>query len=64
MMFLGNRASPSTTLQTKQGSVRTGRWVSFEAEFADRFRVGELVEHTGWVDTEGLLRQLGHHREG
>jgi predicted ester cyclase len=41
----------------------TGRWVSFEAEFADRFRGGELVEHTGWVDTEGLLRQLGHHRE-
>ena len=36
----------------------------FEAEFADRFRGGELVEHTGWVDTEGLLRQLGHHREG
>jgi predicted ester cyclase len=42
----------------------TGRWVSFEAEFADRFRGGELVEHTGSVDTEGLLRQLGHHREG
>jgi predicted ester cyclase len=42
----------------------TGRWVSFEAEFTDRFRGGELVEHTGWVDTEGLLRQLGHHREG
>jgi predicted ester cyclase len=33
----------------------TGRWVSFEAEFTDRFRGGELVEHTGWVDTEGLL---------
>jgi predicted ester cyclase len=42
----------------------TGRWVTFEAEFADRFRGGELVQHTGWVDTEGLLRQLGHHREG
>ncbi len=42
----------------------TGRWVRFEAEFTDRFRGGELVEHTGWVDTEGLLRQLGHHREG
>jgi predicted ester cyclase len=42
----------------------TGRGVSFEAEFTDRFRGGELVEHTGWVDTEGLLRQLGHHREG
>jgi predicted ester cyclase len=41
----------------------TGRWVSFEAEFTDRFRGGEVVEHTGWVDTEGLLRQLGHHRE-
>jgi predicted ester cyclase len=42
----------------------TGRWVSFETEFTDRFRRGELVEHTGRVDTEGLLRQLGHHREG
>jgi predicted ester cyclase len=42
----------------------TGRWGSFEAEFADRFSGGELVEHTGWVDTEGLLLQLGHHREG
>ena len=40
----------------------TGRRVSFEAEFTDRFREGELVEHTGWVDTEGLLRQLGHRR--
>jgi predicted ester cyclase len=40
----------------------TGRWVSFEVEFTDRFRRGELVEHTGWVDTEGLLRQLGHHQ--
>jgi predicted ester cyclase len=42
----------------------TGRRVSFEAEFTDRFRGGVLVEHTGWVDTEGLLRQLGHLREG
>ena len=42
----------------------TGRRVSFEAEFTDRFRGGELVEHTGWVDTEWLLRQLGHYREG
>lgn len=42
----------------------TGRWVSFEAEFTDRLRGGELVEHTGWVDNEALLRQLGHHREG
>jgi len=41
----------------------TGRRVSFEAEFTDRFRGGALVEHTGWVDTEELLRQLGHHRE-
>ncbi len=41
----------------------TGRWVSFEAEFTDRFRGVELVEHAGWADTEGLLRQLGHHRE-
>ena len=23
--------------------------MSFEAEFADRFRGGELVEHTGWT---------------
>lgn len=42
----------------------TGRRVGFEAEFADRFRDGELVEHAGEADTEGLLRQLGHHREG
>jgi predicted ester cyclase len=42
----------------------TGRWVSFEAEFTDCFRGGELVEHMGRVDTDGLLRQLGHHREG
>jgi predicted ester cyclase len=41
----------------------TGRGVSFEAEFEDSFRGGELVEHTGRVETEGLLRQLGHHRE-
>jgi len=42
----------------------TGRGVNFEAEFTDRFRGGKLVEHTGQVDTEGLLRQLGHHQEG
>jgi predicted ester cyclase len=42
----------------------TGRRVSFEAEFVDRFSGGLLVEHTGQVETEGLLRQLGHHREG
>ena len=40
----------------------TGRRVSFEAEFADRFRGGALVEHAGEADTEGLLEQLGHHR--
>jgi predicted ester cyclase len=42
----------------------TGRWVSFEAEFVDRFRGGKLVEHVGEADTEELLRQLGHHGEG
>lgn len=42
----------------------TGRRVSFEAVFSDRFRDGELVEHAGEADTEGLLRQLGHQREG
>ncbi len=42
----------------------TGRRVSFEAEFVDRFSGGLLVEHAGRADTEGLLRQLGHHREG
>jgi predicted ester cyclase len=42
----------------------TGRRVSFRTEFVDRFRGGEMVEHAGWADTEGLLRQLGHHREG
>lgn len=41
----------------------TGRKVSFEAMFSDRFRDGELVDHTGEADTEGLLEQLGH-REG
>ena len=39
----------------------TGRSVRFEAVFWDRFRGGQLVEHAGWADTEGLLRQLGHH---
>jgi predicted ester cyclase len=39
----------------------TGRYVSFSAEFVDRFSGGELVEHDGSTDTEGLLRQLGHH---
>jgi predicted ester cyclase len=42
----------------------TGRRVSFEAEFVDRFSGGLMVEHAGRADTEGLLRQLGHHREG
>jgi predicted ester cyclase len=41
----------------------TGRQVSFEAEFVDRFWGGLLVEHAGRADTEGLLRQLGHHGE-
>jgi predicted ester cyclase len=41
----------------------TGRHVSLEAEFVDRFSGGLLVEHAGWADTEGLLRQLGHHEE-
>ena len=41
----------------------TGRRVSFEAEFVDRFSGGLLVEHAGRVETEGLLRQLGHHEE-
>jgi predicted ester cyclase len=41
----------------------TGRQVSLEAEFVDRFSGGLLVEHAGRADTEGLLRQLGHHRE-
>jgi predicted ester cyclase len=42
----------------------TGRRVSFEAWFVDRFRGGKLVEHVGEADTEELLRQLGHRREG
>ena len=42
----------------------TGRRVSFSAEFVDRFSEGgELVEHNGNTDTEGLLRQLGHLKE-
>ena len=41
----------------------TGRHVSLEAEFVDRFSGGLLVEHAGRADTEGLLRQLGHHEE-
>ena len=39
----------------------TGRWVSFGAEFVNRFRGEELVERAGAADTEGLLWQLGHH---
>ncbi len=42
----------------------TGRRVSFEAEFSDRFRDGVVVEHAGEADTEALIEQLGHHREG
>jgi predicted ester cyclase len=41
----------------------TGRPVSFEVEFVDRFSGGLLVEHAGRADTERLLRQLGHHEE-
>jgi predicted ester cyclase len=36
----------------------TGRRAAFSATFEDRFRGGELVEHGGSTDTEGLLRQL------
>jgi predicted ester cyclase len=38
----------------------TGRHATFSAHFEDRFRAGELVQHDGTTDTEGLLRQLGH----
>jgi predicted ester cyclase len=42
----------------------TGRRVSFSAEFVDRFSSdGDLVQHDGSTDTEGLLRQLGHFEE-
>jgi predicted ester cyclase len=41
----------------------TGRRATFTAEFVDRFSGGELVEHAGSTDTEGLLRQLGHPKE-
>ena len=42
----------------------TGRRVSVSAEFVDRFsRDGQLVEHDGSTDTEGLLRQLGYFEE-
>ena len=34
----------------------TNRHVAFSAEFVDRFSGGELVEHGGSTDTEGLLR--------
>ncbi len=48
---------------TDQGGVMwyppTGRRVSFEAEFVDRFSAGKLVEHGGSTDTGDLLRQLG-----
>ncbi len=40
----------------------TGRRASFSAEFVDRFSDGQLVEHDGSTDTEGLLRQLGHRK--
>jgi hypothetical protein len=41
----------------------TGQRVSFPAEFVDRFSGGLLVAQAERADTEGLLRQLGHHRE-
>ena len=41
----------------------TGRHATFSAHFEDRFRGGELVQHGGNTDTEGLLRQLGHSEE-
>ena len=41
----------------------TGRHATFSAHFEDRFRAGELVQHDGNTDTEGLLRQLGHTQE-
>jgi predicted ester cyclase len=41
----------------------TGRHATFSAHFEDRFRTGELVQHDGKTDTEGLLRQLGHTQE-
>jgi len=41
----------------------TGRRVTFPAAFEDRFSGGQLVEHGGGADTEGLLRQLGHHEQ-
>lgn len=37
----------------------TGRRAIFRADFADRFRDGRPVEHSGEADTEDLLRQLG-----
>ena len=37
----------------------TNRHATFPAEFVNRFAGGELVEHRGWTDTEGLLVQLG-----
>ena len=37
----------------------TGRRATFTAEFVDRFLNGQLVEHTGEAETEGLLEQLG-----
>jgi predicted ester cyclase len=37
----------------------TGRSATFSARFVDRFSGGELVEHGGETDTEGLMRQLG-----
>jgi predicted ester cyclase len=41
----------------------TGRHATFSAHFEDRFRAGELEQHDGMTDTEGLLQQLGHTQE-
>jgi hypothetical protein len=34
-----------------------------QANEKDRFRAGELVQHDGKTDTEGLLQQMGHTQE-
>lgn len=42
----------------------TSRRAAFSATFEDRFSGGKLLGHGGSTDTEGLLRQLGHHEGG
>ena len=37
----------------------TNRLAEFTATYTDRFSNGELAEHTGGADVDGLLRQLG-----